>query len=53
MTLGGEVGSPWTATVVVLLWGAAALVVTTVAARRRQRLTPEQVRRSVAAHPTA
>lgn len=48
-TLGGEVGSPWAATVVVLLWGAGALAVTTIAARRRQRLTPEQVRRSVAA----
>ena len=47
LTLGGQVGSPWADAVVVLLWGAAGLVGTSLAARRRQRLTPEQVRRSV------
>ncbi len=47
LTLGGQVGSPWADAAVVLLWGAAGLAATTVAARRRQRLTPEQVRRSV------
>ena len=47
LTLGGQVGSPWADAAVVLLWGAAGLVATTVAVRRRQRLTPDEVRRSV------
>lgn len=47
LTLGGAVGSPWADAAVVLLWGGAGLVATTLAVRRRQRLTPEQVRRSV------
>ena len=47
LTLGGAVGSPWADAAVVLLWGAAGLVATALAARRRQRLSPDQLRRSV------
>ena len=47
LTLGGQVGSPWADAAVVLMWGAAGLVATAVAVRRRQRLTPDEVRRSV------
>ncbi len=51
LMLGGQVGSPLQDAFVVLIWGLVGFAVSTLVARRRQRVTVDDVRRSVAAKP--